>query len=178
MTTFEELVRNQFTVAGTGKYRHSVDKEVTDILTTDFGHEGLLWCIGKYTYRFNNEKREKDLLKIATYMFIAWLKDGFHLEGISTVNPRMGVCTTVEAKNTYYPGFCERLLRYEKEKFGMAYGMPTRAIYDLLKVMAVKRDQELNFHIFLICKELWKMSGFHLLEEHEQDLDYKGRKAN
>jgi hypothetical protein len=32
----------------------------------------------KYLGRYKNFRREKDLLKIATYMYIAWLKEGYH----------------------------------------------------------------------------------------------------
>ncbi len=49
------------------------------MLTLAWGEEGLLWTINKYLYRFKNQHREKDLLKIATYMYILWLKYGFHL---------------------------------------------------------------------------------------------------
>jgi hypothetical protein len=34
----------------------------------------------KYIFRFKNFHREKDLLKIATYCFILWLKMGAHLQ--------------------------------------------------------------------------------------------------
>ncbi len=33
----------------------------------------------KYMFRYKNFHREKDLLKVATYCFILWLKTGGHL---------------------------------------------------------------------------------------------------
>lgn len=79
---FIELIKNQFWHGGS-KYRAKRDKEFTDILCEAFpgrtGIEGVLWTMGKYLGRYNNYGREKDLLKVATYCYILWLKGGFHL---------------------------------------------------------------------------------------------------
>ena len=76
---FAKLIKDQF-VYGGKKYELLPGIESTDILTLSWGVEGLLWTINKYLFRFKNFHREKDLLKVATYMYILWLKYGFHLE--------------------------------------------------------------------------------------------------
>lgn len=76
---FAKLIKDQF-VYGGKKYELLPGIESTDILTLSWGEEGLLWTVNKYLFRFKNFHREKDLLKVATYMYILWLKYGFHLE--------------------------------------------------------------------------------------------------
>lgn len=60
------------------------DMEATDIISKVFGGEdGFDWILGtmtKYLFRFKNFHREKDLLKVATYCYILWLKQGNHLK--------------------------------------------------------------------------------------------------
>lgn len=81
---FIELIKNQFDHGGE-KYKATPDKEFTDLICESFpGESGVDWLLGtcmKYLGRYKNFGREKDLLKVATYMYIAWLKGGFHLEG-------------------------------------------------------------------------------------------------
>lgn len=81
---FAELIGNQFKHGG-DKYGIPGfdDREATDIISSIFGGESQTdWVLGtmmKYLFRFKNFKREKDLLKIATYCYILWLKCGFHV---------------------------------------------------------------------------------------------------
>ena len=80
---FTELVKNQF-IHGGDKYKGNGEKEFTDMICEAFGGEsGVDWVLGtcmKYLGRYKNFGREKDLLKIATYMYILWLKAGFHIK--------------------------------------------------------------------------------------------------
>jgi hypothetical protein len=82
--TFTELIKNQFWHGG-DKYRlsHQVGKEFTDAICESFpGESGVDWVLGtqmKYLGRYKNFGREKDLLKVATYCYLLWLKGGFHL---------------------------------------------------------------------------------------------------
>ena len=84
---FEQMIRNQFEHGGE-KYAliDQPDKESTDWLCElSPGKTGFDWIfqtIAKYCARYINFRREKDLLKIATYAYIAWLKAGFHLDAI------------------------------------------------------------------------------------------------
>ena len=76
---FVELVKDQWAYGGIkyGENDAPGGREATDILCEAFGLNGLLWTVGKYLLRFRNQKREKDLLKIACYCFLIWLKHGF-----------------------------------------------------------------------------------------------------
>jgi hypothetical protein len=80
---FSSLVKNQFWHGGT-KYALNKDKEFTDQICETFpGDTGVDWILGtcmKYLGRYKNFGREKDLLKVATYMYILWLKAGFYIE--------------------------------------------------------------------------------------------------
>lgn len=79
---FFQLIRNQFEHGGE-KYQLNSEKEFTDQICETFpGISGVDWVLGtmmKYLGRYKNFGREKDLLKIATYCYILWLKGGFHL---------------------------------------------------------------------------------------------------
>lgn len=84
-SVFAGLVSNQFEHGGD---KYSVpgfsDREATDIISSVFGGKSesdwILGTIMKYVFRFKNFGREKDLLKIATYSYILWLKTGAHLK--------------------------------------------------------------------------------------------------
>ena len=74
---FEKVAR-QFQYGGQ-KYAQTSEKEATDVLFDDFGKNWLFGTLAKYVKRYQNLARERDLLKIACYCFIIWLKRGFHL---------------------------------------------------------------------------------------------------
>jgi hypothetical protein len=80
---FYDLIKNQLEHGGQ-KYKQEGDgtKEETDSICEFVpGTTGVDWVLGtisKYLRRFKNFQREKDLLKIATYCYIIWLKYGFH----------------------------------------------------------------------------------------------------
>lgn len=80
---FAKLIEGEWKFGGE-KYKFpTVNKEATDwVCELGPGATGCDWIFltcAKYLGRIINLKREKDLLKIANYMFIAWLKMGFHL---------------------------------------------------------------------------------------------------
>lgn len=81
---FADLISQQFQHGG-DKYGLPGfdDREATDVISSVFGGKSEYdWVLGtmmKYIFRFKNFHREKDLLKIATYCFILWLKTGSHL---------------------------------------------------------------------------------------------------
>jgi len=79
--TFAQLIKNQFWHGG-DKYKLSENKEFTDAICECFpGESGVDFILStcmKYLGRYKNFGREKDLLKVATYMYICWLKGGFH----------------------------------------------------------------------------------------------------
>jgi len=79
--TFVKLIKNQFEHGGE-KYKLGEEKEFTDGICECFpGETGIDWVLGtcmKYLGRYKNFGREKDLLKVANYMFIIWLKGGHY----------------------------------------------------------------------------------------------------
>lgn len=84
---FSDLIGDQF-IHGGDKYKLPGfdDREATDIISSVFGGESEFdWILGtmtKYIFRFKNFQREKDLLKIATYAYLLWLKQGNHLKEV------------------------------------------------------------------------------------------------
>jgi len=127
---FFGAVNRQFSYGGV-KYAQTSEKEATDVLFDDFGANWLFGTIAKYCKRFSNLAREKDLMKIACYMFILWLKRGFHLNEKGT--PEI-INTTVEVKSKYFNVFKERFVRFisfSKLNQQIAEN-PIQRIYDLL----------------------------------------------
>jgi len=78
---FTSLLENQFMFGGK-KYALAEGKEITDWVCELAGNEWILGTMAKYLGRFKNFGREKDLLKIATYSYLLWLKSGFHTNKI------------------------------------------------------------------------------------------------
>jgi len=80
---FFDLMSDQV-IYGGKKYSQSEGKEATDVVCEVApGKTGIDWImqtIVKYVLRFLNLQREKDLLKIATWAYIAWVKKGYHLK--------------------------------------------------------------------------------------------------
>jgi hypothetical protein len=74
---FCDLLWDQLDYGG-DKYSCSDKRETTDLITEEFGVEWILGTCKKYLSRFRVKQREKDLLKVAAYMYIAWLQMGFH----------------------------------------------------------------------------------------------------
>jgi len=79
ITTFTMLVKDQF-VYGGKKYALEEKRESTDLLFDIFGANWLYGTMSKYCFRFVNLQRERDLLKIACYSYLLWLKRGFFID--------------------------------------------------------------------------------------------------
>lgn len=83
---FAALISEQFEHGGYEKYKLQGfdDREATDVISSVFGGERQdQWILGtilKYLFRWNNLHREKDLLKMTTYLYLLWLKQGFHMQ--------------------------------------------------------------------------------------------------
>lgn len=101
LSLFFNLIADQFKYGGK-KYAQTETKEATDCLFDDFGKNWLFGTMAKYCFRYSNLARERDLLKIACYIFILWLKRGFHLEEYGTEEI---INTTVEIKEKYFNKF-------------------------------------------------------------------------
>lgn len=83
LKTFFKLIENQL-IHGGSKYKGNNEKEFTDMICEAFpgetGVDFILSVCMKYLGRYKNFGREKDLLKISTYMYILWLKGGFQFK--------------------------------------------------------------------------------------------------
>ncbi len=102
LTVFHSLIQDQFAYGGKKYASTSQEKEATDILFENHGHSWLVGTIDKYTFRFKNLQRERDLLKVATYMYIIWLKRGFYL---SSKGYKEALSTNVNIKTSNFQKF-------------------------------------------------------------------------
>lgn len=177
MSTFLQLVEDQF-VYGGKKYANSKEKEVTDILTDDFGFKGLLWCINKYVYRYRNQGREKDPLKIACYMFIIWIKFGLHKRNFVSLLKRIfsiWVNTTVDVKSRYFPLFMDLVRRISLEEVWSGDVNNRDEIISSLTLNVKRlrnplfRTEKMLVRIFKLTEKLWEIDGFANASEHETD---------
>ena len=149
---FFGLVKDQFAYGGK-KYAHSGKKESTDVLFDDFGKNWLFGTIAKYVKRYSNLARERDLLKIACYMFILWLKRGFHVKPEKgTLEP---INTTVDVKDKYFDTFIAKILETE---ITPAEDSLTR-VYELLLGFAnklfIRVTEEELYEVFVNVYALW-----------------------
>jgi len=107
---FLDLIYDQISYGGK-KYALTVGRESTDEIFDVAGYKWLLGTLLKYRYRYMNLARERDILKIAAYCYIIWLKRGFFIreEGISDV-----LDTDIELKNKYFSTFSNIIKEYHK----------------------------------------------------------------
>jgi len=131
---FFELINSQFAYGGK-KYAADNTRESTDILFDWFGFRFSLGNVAKYVFRYGNLKRERDLLKIACYQFIYYMKRGFHMLDYGTKYP---VDTTVILKTESYPNFVKKVNDYaqENEKELLSINNKMESIKYMLKDMA------------------------------------------
>lgn len=97
---FISLILDQFNYGGK-KYALNGDnqRESTDELFDRHGKNWLFGTVDKYTFRFKTVSREKDLLKIATYMYIIWLKRGFFVVPSGVNDPPIDTNLKVKGEN-------------------------------------------------------------------------------
>ena len=105
---FTKLCEDQFTYGGK-KYGLNSKRESTDELFDCHGKNWLFGTIDKYCYRFKNLQRERDLLKIGTYMYILWLKRGFFLQNRG-VND--AIDTNIQVKTEQFSNFIKVVFNY------------------------------------------------------------------
>lgn len=102
---FKTLILSQLEY-GAKKYALSDTRESTDDIFDIHGKNWLFGTMDGYVLRFKNIERERDLLKIATYCYILWLKKGFFIkqDGLEDV-----LDTTVELKAKNFNLFQKRI---------------------------------------------------------------------
>jgi len=134
MDAFNEQINQQFSYGGE-KYAGSQDKpsrEATDDLFDDFSYLWLFGTIAKYVKRFKNTKRERDVLKIGCYMFITWLKRGYHE---SPQGSDTAIATNVQVKTDNFPKFLEVVSELSKTT---NVDTDIQAVYNKIKTVTDK----------------------------------------
>jgi hypothetical protein len=174
---FVELVRDQWEYGGK-KYAlsDSSARESTDELFDKHGKNWLFGTIDKYTFRFKNLARERDLLKISCYMYILWLKRGY-FAGSASPSP---IDTNIEIKAKYFGDFVDS---YKKQSDMSEYDREgIEEISDVLGYLSHIEWGEIKerdlFSIFHISYNLW-IERFADSEEHDTDTfnEEKNKKA-
>ena len=154
---FFKLIADQFQYGGK-KYALSGEntKESTDVL---FEQHGASWLFGtshKYCFRYKNLKRERDLLKIATYQFITWLKRGFFCKQRGTID---ALETSLSIKEMFFPRFC-KIVEGQEEHFEVKGGDPIQIIGNLLSMWSDKPWEEIAedeiITVFLLAFKAWE----------------------
>lgn len=172
---FVSLIKDQFMYGGQ-KYAFNNKKEVTDILFYTYGYKWLLGTMDKYTYRYSNLKREKDLLKIACYTYILWLKRGFHLnrEGEQSI-----INTKVKVKEKYFSRFLSR--KSENDIYIDKYPKISNHILYISKLITEMGNEAISdnawyditeldlFLIFSKAYSQWVKDSWHLNHTHDTD---------
>ena len=173
LDTFIELIENQFEYGGK-KYGLNDKRESTDELFDAHGKNWLIGTIDKYTYRFKNLARERDLLKIATYMYILWLKRGFFVVQDKNRGMSDPVDTNITIKTKEFPKFVDEVTKfYEKYKSEFTLIDDKLAMISLiLKNWSSKEWTAISeFHIsqvFCLCFIVW-YSNYSKVEKHDTD---------
>ena len=163
---FIDLVSQQFEYGGK-KYALNNTKESTDELFDRYGFTWLLGTIDKYFFRFSNLKRERDLLKIATYSFLLWIKRGFHID-----NKRIApIDTTLENKKDNFPKFINEVKKTIENFYNSVslyeenyYLKPSKSDGEL------KKDDTIIYEQSLMLSELAKNKWIDIKEQEIIDL--------
>lgn len=164
--TFEEplnaflyLVNDQFSYGGK-KYALNDQRESTDEL---FDIHGFKWLVGtnhKYIYRYHNLQRERDLLKIATYQFIMFLKRGFHITEGGIDSPPID--TNLENKRENFPLFKKKVKVFYKryQKTLDVINNATERISEIFEEMSANEWQDITeadlLNVFCLAYLEWK----------------------
>ena len=189
--SFLDVLERQFTGCAT-KYAFNESSEWTDVITMKVPY----WVEGtilKYLGRLKVYGRERDLIKVATYCFILWIKYGLH----SDLKPCLGTdtyCTTVEQKAKFWPEFRDlvgkRLLTLSKNSLGAdtwtdadMYRMFSddtllaklvSNMFETIKLARSGLDAKTRSLILVdsaaLCLLSWVQDGFHTKTKHDEDL--------
>jgi len=164
---FVNLVKNQFIYGGI-KYAYNSEKEATDQLVDDFGKNYILGVCGKYCLRYKNLNRERDLLKIACYMYILYLKRGFHLNMGGT---RFILNTDKKTKEKYFNTFIQDIQKYEF--YNIAEYISNA--YEILSKLAKESWQKITLQdlseIFFSCYFEWHFNI--IVKGKDEDINNK-----
>jgi hypothetical protein len=176
MNKFIELVRDQFTYGGK-KYALSQERESTDVLFDRHGKNWLIGTIDKYTFRYQNLARERDLLKIACYMYILWLKRGFHIMSSGINDP--AIDTNIKTKESYFSVFVVSYQNFASERGEVESKLITAPIKSISAILGKFSQLEWKsisefdiLKIFYFAYIEWK-SKYRDVEIHDTDTNNK-----
>lgn len=178
MKKFNELVADQFRYGGV-KYALSDERESTDVLFERYGQNWLFGTMDKYCFRFRNLARERDLLKIACYAYILWLKKGFHVDikGLSVD----ALDTNVQMKADNFDKFVDVITdganKIEIRKIKIKYTLDQ--VSAILKEWAKKKWSDISLEeivlIYLLCYYVWR-EKYENVEQHDTDTYLESKK--
>lgn len=158
--TFNNLIKDQFQYGGKKYASKNKKKEATDILFDKHSHRWLVGTIDKYTHRYKNLARERDLLKIATYMYILWLKRGYHL---SPKGSRKVINTEVKVKIDNFPTFISKLDEAKLIiKCSKAIDYISNFMENWSKCSFSKINEKSIFIVYQVTYQLWLKDFSHI----------------
>lgn len=156
LTQFFDLVLDQFAYGGQ-KYKLIGDnsRESTDVLFDAHGATWLFGTIHKYVFRYNNLARERDLLKIATYQYILWLKRGFFCKSQGTLD---ALDTSLEIKNMFFERF-KKLVEFDLQHFKLL-GNPIEVIGNFMSSWSAGKWEDIDESnistVFILAYKAWE----------------------
>lgn len=161
--TFAHLIEDQICYGGK-KYAFNKARESTDVLVDRYGLSWMVGTMNKYVFRYQNEGREKDTLKIGAYAYLFWLKTGCHCDSPYTVN---GVLFDTNPENKIQ--FIGTFLHLCKEADNRLTYPGIEHLHLLLPKLAGNNFYENDiFSVFNIAKQEWE-SKFKNVSKHDTD---------
>lgn len=176
MDKFHELIVDQFSYGGKKYAGSDNERESTDILVEKFSINWLYGTMAKYCFRYTNLARERDLLKVACYCYILWLKKGFHVkrDGLKVDV----IDTNVEMKSLYFSKFISDLYNEgQKYRDSMEDEWNTdkhrldaiRTTLYLLSNITWDKIAEVDLKImYILCYDIWN-NNYAEVERHDTD---------
>lgn len=175
LDNFSLLVKDQFEY-GAVKYRHTGQQEATDILVARWGLGWILGTMNKYVYRFNNLGRERDLLKIACYAYLLWLKFGFN-QNVGALYQDARLTLNPELKTKNFQKFVTYADTFENIGCNFQFQDPVNAIEKELMILISRITEVPLFKTYIYCRKAWKDGGFDGAKRHDQDTWLEHRDA-
>ena len=177
---FCSLLERQFEHGGE-KYALDARSEFTDLLTS-IDPQFVAVTIAKYAGRYPVYFAERDLLKIATYAFIYWIKLGEHIDDLDQRPDDPTICTTVEIKRKLWPMFRQRLQHFismndscERQGYAPRDWVrtfdPKRPFAEIL--LLCYSNEMAQYELLYIASEafyVWIQDGHHLRAHHDEDV--------
>ena len=196
LTTFEcnhfslfcDLVKDQFEYGGK-KYALNATRESTDELFDIYGRNWLLGTMAKYCFRYKNLKRERDILKIACYSYIMWLKRGYFLQPQGLDHDAVDTNVAIKSENfaKFVVGvghqfeiqkgntFAEKVHASFLGLLETGDNTPLEIVGSILEKAAGETWESIKSHmlhlIFALCFMQWVKDGYHKLQGKVHDTD-------